>query len=41
MKKTDVKIVVLSAVGVALAGIVMAQFSDAPVISQARDGYRA
>lgn len=41
MKKTDVKIVLLSAVGVAVAGLVMAQFADAPVISTARQGYGA
>jgi hypothetical protein len=41
MKKTDVKIVLLSAAGVALAGLVMAQFPEAPGIAQARDGYRS
>jgi|AntRauTorckE5430_2_1112549.scaffolds.fasta_scaffold06043_3 hypothetical protein len=41
MKKTDVKIVLLSAAGVALAGLIMAQFPEAPGIAQARDGYRS
>ena len=39
MKKTDVKIVLLSAVGVAVAGLIMSQFRDAPVISDARSGF--
>lgn len=41
MKKTDLKIVVLTAVGVMVAGVLMAQFPDAPGVSNARDGYRA
>ena len=41
MKKTDVKILLLSAAGVALAGLLMSQFPEAPGIAQARDGYRS
>ncbi|SNY52925.1 hypothetical protein SAMN06297129_2443 [Pseudooceanicola antarcticus] len=39
MKKTDVKGVAIVAVGVLIAGAIMAQFADVPGISNARQGY--
>jgi hypothetical protein len=39
MKKTDLKLVVLTTVGVMLAGFAMAQLSDIELVKTARNGF--
>lgn len=39
MNKSQAKVILFTMVGVALAGVVMAQFPTAPIIGQARRGF--